>query len=82
MKWYLKYLPYILLERKLKKADDFNAPTVKYINRKEIHMVLIDIEKGVWIGQNKKEFLLRRKERLEREIEDINKDLEGLNELS
>lgn len=79
MSWYYKYLPYFLLERKLQKEDDFNAPTVKYINDKEISMVLLEIGKGVWIGQNKKEFLLRRKERLEKEIQEINEKLEGLN---
>lgn len=75
MKWYYKYLPYFLLERKLNREDDFNAPTVKYINDKEISMILLEIEKGVWIGQNEKEYLLRRKKGIENKIEEMNDEL-------
>lgn len=83
MKWYYKYLPYFILERKLSKEDDFNSPTVKYINDKEILMVMLEIENGVWIGTNKKEFLVRRKIQLEKEIKDINEEMELVsNELS
>lgn len=80
MKWCYKYLPYFILERKLQQEDDFNAPTVKYINDKEIPVVMLEIEKGIWIGQNKKEFLLRKKSYYESEIVRINEQLEVIND--
>ena len=78
MKWYYKYLPYFILERKLSKEDEFNSPTVKYIDNKEMSVVMLEIEKGVWIGTNKKEYLLKEKAQLEKKIKNINKELEWL----
>lgn len=78
MKWYYKYLPYSILERKLSKEDDFNSPIVKYIDGKEMSVVMLEIDKGVWIGTNKKEYLLKEKAQLEIKIKDINKKLEWL----
>jgi hypothetical protein len=81
--WYYKYLPYYILERKLKKEDDFNCPTVKYIHDKEIKIVLLEVDKGVWIGANKKEWLLIRKEALEERIKSKQQELRWItNELS
>jgi hypothetical protein len=79
MKRYYKYIPYFLLERILQKEDDLNAPKVKYINDKEIPVVMLEIEKDVWIGANQKEFLLSQKSYYEAEIIRINKRLEELN---
>ena len=81
MKWYYKYLPYYLLERKLQAVEDFQ--TVKYIQDKEISVNLLEIQKGVWIAANKKYFLESKKQYLEEKLKEINEELEGLqNELS
>jgi len=78
MRWYYKYLPYFILERKLSEEDDFNSPTVKYIDDRVMSVVMLEIEKGVWIGTNKKEYLLKEKAQLEKKIKNINKELEWL----
>lgn len=81
MKWYYKYLPYFILERKLhhQNPDDADTLFLKGYYSNEYKICLIEIEHGLWIGANKKEILEAKKKKLETRLQDVTKELEGLN---
>lgn len=80
MKWYYKYLPYFILEKKLHTQDPDDADTLilKGYEMKEYQICLIEIKPGLWIGANKKEVLESKKKSLERQLNGVNADLKEL----
>jgi hypothetical protein len=71
-----------MLERKLLKQDPdcSDSLILKGYEMNKYNISLIEIEKGVWLGTNPKEILESEKKKLERRLEEVNKDLEELKE--
>jgi hypothetical protein len=75
--WYYKYLPFYFLEWKLKRKDPYYSDIVEL--KDKYNLVLLEISEGVWIGTNKRDFIVAQIEQLEREIESKKSELEALN---
>jgi len=80
MVWYYKYLPYFILERMLHAQDLDESETLilKGYESKEYKICLIEIQPGLWLGTNQKEIIEGKKKQLEKQLNEVNKDLEGL----
>jgi len=79
MKWYYKYLPWFLLERKLNKIDPFYADKIT-IGEETHDIILLEISDGIWIGTNKSDYWESQKKQSEKMIKEYTRKLEEAND--
>jgi len=78
MKWYYKYLPWFLLERKLNKIDPFYADKIT-IGEETHEIILLEISEGIWIGTNYSDYWNAQKTQSEKMIKEYTRKLEEAN---
>jgi uncharacterized protein (DUF2461 family) len=78
-RWYYKYLPWFILERKINTVGKFyTAETWKNENTTNWQLLEI-VDDSVWILTNQEAYLKRVKQNRENEIKKLQKDLEEIN---